>query len=209
MLKWNTLVFYVQGFTGSNLGSDIGCVDVVYTYLSRIPRYSYMSPICPDRQYNLINIVRRIAMCMEVGKTDYMYKAVFNDSNLNRFWRCDNRIILLGMRFQYYLFFDGSCENICLTFFYLPSFPSFTSSDFLTLYHFLFFPLLLSSSCFLLCISVAGKQLFFHSTFLLSFSLSLFFSCPFSFFLSVFISVLLPIFILSRLQIQYFPTITV
>jgi hypothetical protein len=44
---------------------------------------------------------------------------------------------------------------------------------------------------------------------LLSFSLFLFFSCLFLFFLSVFISVLLPIFILSRLQFQYFPRITV
>ena len=106
-------------------------------------------------------------MCMEVDKTDYMYKTMFNDSNLNRFWRCDSRIIRLGMRFQYYPSFDGSCENIFLAFFYLPSFPSFfMSSDFLTFHHFLLFPLLLSSSCFLLCISVAGKQPFFHSTFL-------------------------------------------
>jgi len=27
-------VFYVQEVTGSNIGSYIGCVDVVYTYLS-------------------------------------------------------------------------------------------------------------------------------------------------------------------------------
>ena len=120
-----------------------------------------MSPICPNRQYNLINIVRRIAMCMEVCKTDYVYKAMFNDSNLIRFWRSDNRIILFRLRFQYYPSFDGSCENIFLTFFCLPSFPSFfMASDFLAFHHFLLFPLLLSSSCFLLYISVAGKQLF-------------------------------------------------
>jgi hypothetical protein len=139
-----------------------------------------VSPSCPDRHHNLINIVRRIAKCVEAGKTDYVYKAMLNDSNLTRFWRCDNRIILLEMRFQYYLSFDGSCENVFLASLYPPSFPSFfMSSDFRTFHNFLLFPRLLSSSCFLLCISVACKNLFFsfHFSFLLFsvFLLSVFF----------------------------------
>lgn len=121
-------------------------------------------------------------MYLEVGKTDYMYKAMFIDSNLNRFWRCDNRIILLGMRFQYYPSFDGSLRKY-FSYFFLPSFPSFfMSSDFLTFHHFLLFPLLLSSSCFLLCISVSGKQQIFIPLSFLVVVLSFF-----GFLLSVFI----------------------
>jgi len=166
-----------------------------------------MSPIRPDRQYNLINIVRRIAMCMEVRKTDYIYKAMFNDRNLIRFWRCDNRIILLGLRFP-----SMEVEKIFFLLFstFLPFHPSLCLPIFLPStisYFFLSYFLPRVSSC---VFPLLANNYFFHSIFP-SWYRSLFLCVLLSafIFLSVFISVLLPIFVLSRLHFQHFTRITV
>jgi hypothetical protein len=93
--------------------------------------------ICPDRQYNLINIVRRIATCMEESKTDYMYQAMFNDRNLTLFWRYDIRLIGSSITLPSM----GVAKKIFLNFFYLPSFPtSFMFSRLSYLPPFLTFP---------------------------------------------------------------------
>jgi hypothetical protein len=170
-------VFYVQGFTGSNLFLDFDCVDVVYTHLSRLkwntlvfyvpgPWVRILSwhcihvlmsfttlvlhaPTCPDRQYNLINIVRRIATCMEVSKTDYMYQAMFNDRNLTLFWRYDIRLMDSSITIPSM----GVAKNIFLNFFYFSFHPPLCLPTFIpsTISYF---------SLSYLCISVSCKHLF-------------------------------------------------